>query len=128
VHRHLSEYNKSHLAIARALRKTMTDAERKLWSLLRNNQLQYKFRRQVPVGNYVLDFYCPKAKLNIELDGGQHYTEKGMKQDNERDQYLKKQEIEVLRFPDNEIFQNEDGVLNMIYTRIKNRTKYETPS
>jgi very-short-patch-repair endonuclease len=128
VHRHLSEYNKSHLAIARVLRKTMTDAERKLWSLLRNNQLHYKFRRQIPIGKYILDFYCSPIKLNIELDGSQHYTEDGMNKDKQRDEYLKKLGIEVLRFPDNEIFKNENGVIQTIYQVIENRAHGKTPS
>jgi BirA family biotin operon repressor/biotin-[acetyl-CoA-carboxylase] ligase len=123
MHQHLHEYNKSNLPVARVLRKAMTDAERKLWSHLRKNQLSCKFRRQFPIGKYVLDFYSPQIKLNIEIDGGQHYTEEGKKRDQERDQYLKTQGIEVLRFADNEVFQNEDGVLNMIYDKIESRKK-----
>jgi very-short-patch-repair endonuclease len=128
MHQHLHEYNKSNLPVARVLRKTMTDAERKLWSYVRKSQFSCKFRRQVPVGRFVLDFYSPQLKLNIELDGGQHYTEEGKKRDQERDQYLKIQGIEVLRFADNEIFQNEDGALQMIYMKVQELKCNETPS
>ncbi len=62
----------------RRLRKEQTDAERKLWSILRNRQLSgVKFRRQFPIGRYMLDFYSPEHKLGIEADGGQHYEDKG---------------------------------------------------
>ncbi len=83
--KHLAQYSKSLVSIARVLRKQMTDAERKLWSLLRGHQLDVKFRRQVPFGYYVVDFYCAKAKLIIELDGSQHYTNKGTQSDIKRD-------------------------------------------
>jgi very-short-patch-repair endonuclease len=66
----------------------MTEAERKLWALLRGNQLGVRFRRQVPFGSYVVDFYCPAAKLVVELDGSQHYTDNGRQEDEERDTYL----------------------------------------
>ena len=128
MQRHLREYNKLNLPLARLLRRTMTDAERKLWTSLRNNQFQCKFRRQFPIGKYILDFYCPQIKLNIELDGGQHYTDEGRKRDQERDQYLKTMSVEVLRFPDNEIFQNNNGVLSMIYEKIEILTNDQTPS
>jgi very-short-patch-repair endonuclease len=66
----------------------MTDAERKLWDILKGKQLGVKFRRQVPYGRYIVDFSCEKAKIIIELDGSQHYTNKGTQNDIERDNYL----------------------------------------
>jgi very-short-patch-repair endonuclease len=99
----------------------MTDAERKLWGLLRCSQLGVKFRRQVPFDNYVVDFYCAKAKLIIELDGDQHYTRKAIINDVERDRHLQGIGCEVLRYSNNEIFKNEDGVMQDIYDHLKTR-------
>lgn len=69
--------SQSSIAKARALRHTMTEAEKKFWPLVRNNRLGVKFRRQVPIGPYIIDFFCFSAKLAVELDGGQHYTTEG---------------------------------------------------
>lgn len=71
--KYILKFPRSHVALARNLRREMTNAERKLWSLLRNNQVGVYFRRQVPFGPYILDFLLIKAKLVIELDGSQHY-------------------------------------------------------
>jgi very-short-patch-repair endonuclease len=69
----------------RIFRKNQTNAERKLWLVLRNRQLSgAKFRRQFPIGKYILDFYSPEYKLGIEADGGQHYEEKGRLKDKQR--------------------------------------------
>jgi very-short-patch-repair endonuclease len=71
-------YNKNLKKHSQDLRKNMTDAERNIWSRIRNGQLQDKqLYRQKIIGNYIVDFYCPKAKLVIEIDGGQHYSEEG---------------------------------------------------
>jgi very-short-patch-repair endonuclease len=128
MHRHIPEYNKKNVRIARLLRRNMTDAERKLWSSLRNNQLGVKFRRQVPFGVYVLDFYCPKAKLNVELDGSQHYTEAGRQEDAERDRYLRERGVEILRFSNIEFLQNEYGVLQAIFEKVQDRAQPQSPS
>ena len=93
---------------ARALRRDMTDAERKLWSGLRGEQLGFKFRRQHPLGNYIADFACLEPKLIVELDGSQHADSQTY--DMAREAYLKAQGFEVLRFPSNAPFQNLDGV------------------
>ncbi|MCL4500404.1 MAG: endonuclease domain-containing protein [Deltaproteobacteria bacterium] len=67
----------------------MTDAERLFWMKVRNKQLNgYQFYRQKNLGNYIVDFYCPSAKLIVEIDGGQHYSESGIIQDKIRDRYL----------------------------------------
>lgn len=85
---------------ARALRWTMTDAERRLWALLRRKQLQgYRFRRQHPVEPYILDFYCFAEKLAVELDGSQHASAEGLAYDGRRGALLAVQGIRVLRFP-----------------------------
>jgi very-short-patch-repair endonuclease len=99
----------------------MTEAERKLWALLRRNQLGVKFRRQVPLGPYVVDFYCANAKLVVELDGSQHYTENGEQEDKERDAHLREMGQAVVRYSDVEFLQNEDGVVQDILERVKAR-------
>lgn len=106
----------------RNLRKNQTDAERKLWSILRNRKLaEIKFRRQFSIGRYILDFYSSKYKLGIEADGGQHYEDEGMKRDQLRTKGLSKYGIEILRFSDRDILNNIETVYNIIYDRIKNR-------
>ncbi|PZO12966.1 MAG: hypothetical protein DCF26_17825 [Burkholderiales bacterium] len=97
---------------APALRRDMTDAERKLWSGLRGEQLGFKFRRQHPLGNYIADFACLKPKLIVELDGSQHADNQAY--DGARDAYFKAWGFVVLRFPSNAPFQNLDGVLSAV--------------
>ncbi len=94
------------------LRKNSTDAERKLWSKLRNQQLgKLKFYRQYSIGSYILDFYCPKIRLAIELDGGQHAETQKEFYDKRRSDYLKKYNICILRFWNNEVLENTEGVI-----------------
>ena len=100
---------------ARALRRGMTDAERKLWSGLRSEQLGVKFRRQHPLGNYIADFACLDPKLIIELDGSQHLAQKDY--DARRDTFLRARGFEVLRFGSNDPFVNFEGVLQAIVNR-----------
>ena len=121
MHKHIPEYNKENIRIARLLRRKMTDAERKLWALLRNNRLGVKFRRQVPFAEYVLDFYCVVAKLCVELDGSRHYSKDGMESDIERDDYLRDHGVEVVRYSNAEFLQNTDGVIQDLFDRIKER-------
>ena len=83
------EYNNNLKTLARELRKNMTDAEKKLWSKLSRRQMSgYQFYRQRIIGNYIVDFYCPKSKLAIEIDGGQHYSGKVKQDDVERGKKL----------------------------------------
>ena len=97
---------------AKALRKTMTDSERKLWSALRAMQLGVKFRKQHPVGNFITDFACLNPKLVVELDGSQHAGQLGY--DARREAYLRAQGFVVLRFPTNAPLLNLAGVLTVI--------------
>jgi len=93
----------------------MTDAERLLWSKIRDRQIKdYRFIRQKIIGNYIVDFYCPKACLIIELDGGQHYTTDGMLKDEIRDNFMAGLGFRVLRFSDREILKNINGVIDEI--------------
>ena len=93
----------------------MTDAEVALWAKLRRRQLNdLQFRRQKPIGNFIVDFYCPSANLVIEIDGGQHYTQEGQAYDAERDTDLRSLGLEVLRFSNIDVLGNLDGVIEEI--------------
>ena len=97
--------------LARDLRQQMTDAERFLWSRLRRRFLGAKFRRQVPLGPFIVDFACMRSTLVIEVDGGQHLESAA---DAARDQWLAENGFRVLRFWNHEVFQNLDGALETI--------------
>jgi very-short-patch-repair endonuclease len=112
-------YNKNLKNLARNLRKNMTDCEKLLWSKIRRKQLKgYKFYRQKVIGNYIVDFYCPRAKLVIELDGGQHFMDEGIERDKERDRYLSSLGLKVLRFTDKEVINELSSVLEKIYENL----------
>jgi len=103
------------LETARELRKKQTPAESLLWELLRNRKfMNLKFRRQHQIGEYVADFYCDEHKLVIELDGGVHANEKQTKEDNARDAYMKSISLKVLRFPNSDVLNNPESVLEQI--------------
>jgi very-short-patch-repair endonuclease len=86
-----------------------------VWAKIRRKQLKgHQFYRQKNIGNYVVDFYCPAANLIIEIDGGQHYSDEGMKRDAIRDEYLERLGFEVLRFSDRDVFENLDAVLDIL--------------
>ena len=109
------------------LRNSLTPAEAKLLSLLKNIQLEKrKFRRQHSVGPYVLDFYCPLEKLCIELDGAAHFTDGGYQYDTARTEYLEALKIRVMRFENKDIFENTEGVLEEI--RRNFNSKQTTPA
>jgi len=98
---------------ARTLRRRSTDAERVLWHRLRNRQLAgLKFRRQRPLGSFVVDFVCLERRLVIELDGGQHTTQQ--QEDARREAFLMQRGYRVLRFWNHEVLGNTDGVLQSI--------------
>lgn len=97
---------------ARHLRRSMTDAEQKLWKSFREIGLPYKVRRQHPIGNYVVDFAIPARRLVIEVDGGQHAM--GTEKDALRTKVLNERGYRVIRFWNNEILGNLDGVLQTI--------------
>jgi len=100
---------------ARYLRCNLTDAERLLWFHLRRKQLHnVQFYRQRPIGNYIVDFYAPSAKLVIEVDGGQHFDEDHMHRDNVRDNYLTKRNLKILRFDNLQVLKSINAVLEVI--------------
>lgn len=113
-------YKHSNIAFAKKLRKNMTPWERKLWyEFLR--EYPVRFLRQKPIGNFIVDFYCFKAKLIIELDGSQHYNEKEIKKDKIRTEKLEDFDLTVIRIPNNEIDENFVGVCDYIDSFVKSR-------
>jgi len=103
----------------RELRSNQTDAERKLWSLIRSRQIAgLRFLRQYGAGPYILDFYCPEKKLCVELDGGQHNASEHREYDKQRTEYLSSLGIKVIRFWDNEVFDNTQGVVEGIFSAV----------
>lgn len=112
-------YNKGLKQLSRNLRSNMTDAEILLWSRLRGKQLKgHQFYRQKIIDNYIADIYCPKSKLVVEIDGGQHYCAEGLMKDKQRDDYMIKAGIRVLRFSDREVLVNLDAVLEAIWSEL----------
>ncbi|QWV99051.1 endonuclease domain-containing protein [Geomonas nitrogeniifigens] len=105
---------------ARSLREKQTDAESLLWLLVRNRRMGFKFRRQHPVGGYILDFFCHEASLCIELDGGQHADGETAARDEQRTMKLEALGIRVIRFWDDEVLRNTEGVLEKIYLELVN--------
>jgi very-short-patch-repair endonuclease len=111
---------------ARALRQRMTDAERLLWRHLRDRSLGgWKFRRQYPVGSYVVDFICLEKNVVVEVDGGQHAENEEL--DLQRSAYLNKMGYRVLRFWSNEVLQETEAVLTAIFAILANG-KQNSPS
>jgi very-short-patch-repair endonuclease len=109
--------------IARALRKNSTDAERILWSELRDHRLSgLGFRRQVPIQGYVADFVCHSAKLVIELDGGQHFSDQGERADAARSVVIEAKGFKILRFSNHDLMTNRSGVLETIAAAAAMRT------
>jgi very-short-patch-repair endonuclease len=109
------KYNPKLKDRARELRSQMTEAEVKLWQQLRMRQVEgIKFFRQRPIGNYIVDFYAPEAKLVIEIDGGQHYNKEGLEYDEERDAFLEGHGLKVIRFSNLDVLRNTEGVVEKI--------------
>jgi len=99
----------------RRLRRDLTVHERMLWKMLRRRQIEgLRFLRQYSIGPYILDFYCPKIRLALELDGGQHNEDEAIEYDQERTRYLELEDMKVLRFWNNIVVENMGGVLMQI--------------
>ncbi len=108
-------YNRNLKQYSRQLRENMTDAERRLWVKIRMKQLKgYQFYRQKPVGDYIVDFFCPRAKLVIEIDGSQHFSDETSQYDRVRDEYMSSLGLRVLRFTNTEVLGNIEGVVESI--------------
>ena len=109
-------------ARARQNRSLMTPAEQALWHMLRGEKLAVKFRRQQPVGPYILDFYCSAARLGVEADGNSHEGFEAY--DEERDRRLAAEGIRILRFTNDEILLHPDSVQDRILEELANRPRF----
>ena len=115
----MKAYNKENIPLAKTLRKNMTPWERKLWyTYLRNYPI--RFQRQKAIGDYIVDFYCAKARLVIELDGGGHYTVQQIEADSIRTKVLEAMNLTVLRICNLDIDRNFSGVCEYIDSTVKN--------
>ena len=102
----------------------MTDAEQMIWYRVRRKQIMgVQFYRQKPLLNYIVDFYCPKARLVIELDGGQHFEDENQQKDIERDKALADIGLLVLRFDNHQVLTETDSVVQQIYGVVEQRIK-----
>jgi len=117
------------IAIARTLRKRDTWAEKLLWSWLRDRRFStYKFRRQHPFGSHILDFFCPEAHLDIELDGSQHGYPDRQKLDAERDAWLEDRGIRVLRFWNSRLRREKQYIRDIIWRNLQERAPQPLPA
>lgn len=115
----MKPYNKNLKQTSRDLRNNMTEAEKLLWSKLRNKQiLGVQFYRQKPILNFIVDFYCPSANLVIECDGSQHYTNEGLEADRVRNEALAQLGLKVLRFDNGQVMGEIDAVVQVIFDEI----------
>ena len=115
----MKQYNKANIPLAKELRKNMTPWERKLWyEFLRTYPI--RFQRQKAIGNYIADFYCAKAQLVVELDGGGHYTPEQMNADTERTTALESMKVRVIRICNPDIDRNFRGVCEFIDIEVRN--------
>ncbi len=119
--RHLyAPYNVKLKELSREMRKKPTEAEKRIWEILKSGDLaKLTFNRQKPLGNYIVDFYCSKAQLVIEVDGAGHREEEQRVYDEERTAYLQGFDLKVLRFWNSEVIQNPEGVYEKIIQTIK---------
>ena len=109
-------YEKKLKPLSRRLRREMTDTERLLWSRLQRRQLGgTQFYRQKPLSGFIVDFYCPSARLVIEVDGGQHYEPEQQSYDLERSRMLEAMNLRVMRFDNLDVLRNIEDVLEQIY-------------
>jgi very-short-patch-repair endonuclease len=109
------------ISLSRTLRKRQTDAENLIWRHLRRKQVEgLRFRRQHPIGKYIVDFVCLEKQLILEIDGGQHAIE--IDKDRDRDKWLLAEGYKILRFWNNEVFENLPGVLETIRLNCLNQS------
>ena len=113
-------YNKKLITLAKNLRKNATPQEKRLWYDFLS-KYKKRFQRQKTIGNFIVDFYCHKAKLIIELDGSQHYSNEGKNSDEQRSAFLQTLGLQILRFSNKEVNENFEGVCFIIDKTIKER-------
>lgn len=117
-------FNKSQYKERRQkLRNNMTEPEKRLWQILRNQQMGVKFRRQHGIGYYIADFYCPELKMVIEVDGESHFSEEAKAYDKVRDNFMLSLGIITIRLENNDIMKNIDGVYQTIKQQIALRSE-----
>ena len=115
-------YNHNLRFNARQLRTNMTDAEQMVWARLRKKQLfGVQFYRQKPIGKYIVDFFAPKAKLVVEVDGSQHFVGDHAIKDEQRDSYFSNLGLLVLRFNNLQVLQETDAVVEVIWNTLSKR-------
>ena len=118
-----------YLDLKRRLRSEMTGPEKRLWSRLRGRQLKgIKFRRQHGIGPYIVDFYCPEQSIVIELDGDSHADAEQIQKDQRRDRYLRSIGLKVVRYGNDDILKNLEGVLEDLQTRVSSESTSPSPS
>lgn len=110
---------KKYQNIRKILRKLPIKAERLLWNKLRRKNFDYRFRRQFGIDKYIVDFYCPKLKLVIELDGATHSTNLEIEKDKFRQSYLESLGLTIKRYNNTDVFKNMDGVMQSIKDEIE---------
>ena len=121
-------YNANLKDKARQLRRNLTDSEKALWSRLRSKQvLGIQFYRQKPIGEHIVDFFAPRAKLVVEVDGSQHMVGDHIQKDRIRDGYLASLGLKVLRFNSREVLKENDAVVEAIYRMITDQLNAEIP-
>jgi very-short-patch-repair endonuclease len=110
------DHNRMLIGFARDMRHQATDAEKKMWKILRDRHLAgFKFRRQYPIAGYIIDFYCVRARLGIELDGGQHLDPEARRYDERRTDKIAAEGARILRFWDDDVLKHPEVVSDAIY-------------
>ncbi len=113
--------SKTSKSLRRKLRNESPKAEQILWCHLRKRQIEgFKFRRQTSIDDYIVDFYCPEAKLVIEIDGDTHFEPETESQDRERERHIKSLGIKILRFTNLDVYNNIEAVIRVIMKELKN--------
>ena len=122
------KYNPDLKNTARLLRKHLTDSEEALWSCLRRKQLLgVQFYRQKPIGDYIVDFFAPSARLVVEVDGSQHLEASHLQRDKSRDAHLASLGLRVLRFDSREVLRDRGAVVEAIYRTFAKQLNTEIP-
>ena len=121
-------YNNLNLkTFAKSNRKESTKSEKIIWNLIRNKKINARFRRQHQIGDYVVDFVSIEKKLIIEIDGGQHNNEQDVKYDEKRTLFLKNLGFKVIRFWNNDVLNNLDGVYDIINETLRDWRPHPSP-
>ncbi|MDO8618306.1 MAG: endonuclease domain-containing protein [Candidatus Uhrbacteria bacterium] len=116
-----------HLEMRRELRQQSTQAEKLFWKQVRSGQLGIRIKRQVGIGEYIVDFYAPNIRLAIELDGGSHFEIGTAERDADRQKNIEVLGIKVIRFTDNEVFDGIDDVISILRNAIEERRRSFVP-